>query len=64
MKIKGSLIKICLISGKDESDRGEEEEEESDREEEEESDRGGMEEEEDCDPLCGDPSEQVRKVSQ
>lgn len=54
MKIKGSLIKICLISGKDESDRGEEEEEESDREEEE----------EDCEPLCGDPSEQVRKVSQ
>lgn len=53
MKIKGSLIKICLISGKDESDRGEEEEEESDREEEEESDRGGMEEE-----------EEVRKVSQ
>lgn len=61
MKIKGSLIKMCLISGKDASDRGEEE---SDREEEEESDRGGMEEEEDCEPLCGDPSEQVRKVSQ
>lgn len=64
--MEGSLIKICLISGKDESGRGGEEEEE------EESDRGGVEEEEDCDsggdehcePLCVDPSEQVRKVSQ